>query len=142
MRNVIQFDGIKFWIDQNVICCKLNTGFFKNHQWVDIDDIFYNAISILSKGRYLPILISFGEINNSNSLKTFNVLSNGKLMRTLDLPRVFLVHSSSLKMLLSLHHNIGHRISPTKIFKDFNRAIAYCNNEHLVYKNFNKQRLV
>ncbi len=141
MRNVIQFDGIMFWVDQNIIYCKLNAVLLKNHQNADIEEIFYNAISILSNGTYLPILINLEEMSNSNSLKIFKIISNSALIKSLVLSRIFLVRSTGLKLMLSLNNIVLNRIVPNKIFKDFNLAIKYCNTDYMDFNRVSKHRL-
>lgn len=138
MRNVIQFDGIKFWVDKNIIHCKLYTGFFKNYQKINIEDILFNSISILSNGNYMPILINLEQISNSNSLKFFKLISNSDLMKTLVLSRVYLVQSAGLKVLLSLHKNNSNQFISNKIYKDFNLAIESCYKDYMVYNKLSK----
>jgi len=135
MRNVIQFDGIMFWVDQNIIYCKLNPVFLKNHEKSNVEDIFYNAISILSNGRYLPILISLEEMDSTSSLRTFKIITNSNLIKTLVLSKIFLVRSISSKIMLSLNNVVANKIVPNKIFKDFNSANKYCQNN---YMSFNR----
>ncbi len=133
MRNVIQFDGIKFWVDQNIIYCNLDADFFENHQKANIEEIFYNAISILYNREYMPFLINLEQISYYNSLKIFKLISNSGPINTLVLSRIFLVRSIGLKVVLSLHKIVVNRVFQNKIHTDFNLAIKYCNNDYMVF---------
>nr|WP_321227999.1 hypothetical protein [uncultured Psychroserpens sp.] len=142
MRNVIQFDGIKFWVDENIIHCKLKKEFFKNYQKENIEEIFYNSISIVSNGNYMPILFNLENISILNSLKIFRLISNSFQMRRLVLPRIFLVQSNNLKLLLTLKNDVSIHAVTNKFFSDFDLAIKYCENDYTVFNNVSKQELV
>ncbi len=133
MRSVIQFDGIKFWVDQNIIYCKLNPDFFEKHQKENIEDIFFNAISILYNREYMPFLIDLAQISNSNSLMLSKLIANSGPINSLVLSRIFFVRSKGLKVMLSLSNIIGNWVFPNKIHTDFNLAIKYCNNDYIVF---------
>ncbi len=141
MRSAIQFDGVDFWVDQNIIFCKFTTGFFKNNQKTSIEEIFYNAIPVLSNGKYMPILISLEEIGSSSSLKIFKIISNSALIKTTVLSRIFLVRTKGLKVMLSLNNIVINRDVPNKIFKDFNLAIRYCKKDYMVFNKVSQKIL-
>lgn len=133
MRNEIQFDDIKFWVDQHIIYCKFNGDFIKNYQMIDIEELFYNGISILSNGRYMPIIINLEQISDSNSIKIFKFLSKSVLIQSLILTKIFLVRSTGLKVLLALYNITVDPTLSSKICKNFNVAIKHCNKDNIVF---------
>jgi hypothetical protein len=133
MRNEIQLDNIKFWVDQNIVHCNFNADFHENYEKIDIEEIFYNGISILSSGRYMPIIINLEQISDSNSIKIFRFLSKSVLIQSLILTKIFLVRSIRLKVLLVLYNVTLDPALSSRICKDFNVAIKHCNKENLVF---------
>lgn len=56
MQKEILINNFKFWVSQNVIYCKFYDDSDVNYSNYVVEDIFYEAISILSDGNYLPII--------------------------------------------------------------------------------------
>ncbi|OIQ22285.1 hypothetical protein [Lacinutrix sp. MedPE-SW] len=135
MRNELQFDGIIFWVENNIIYTNLNSKFFESYQKKDVEDIFYNSISFLSNGNYLPILIQLDHVNTYNTLSLFKTISTSKTIKNLVLSRIFLVNSLGKKALLSLYNILDNQIVPNKVYTDYNMAVRYCNNDYLFFNN-------
>lgn len=135
MRNELQFDGIIFWVENNIIYTNLNSKFFESYQKKDMEDIFYNSISFLSNGNYLPILIQLDHVNTYNTLSLFKTISTSKTIKNLVLSRIFLVNSLGKKALLSLYNILDNQIVPNKVYTDYNMAVRYCNNDYLFFNN-------
>jgi hypothetical protein len=133
MRNVIRFDEIEFWVDQNIIYCDFNADFLKSYQKVDVEEIFYNGISILSNGKYMPILINLEDISSANSVKIFKFLSNSIIVKEIVLSKIFLVRSVGVKVALSLYNLVGDPVVPIKICNDFNVAVKYCHKDYSAF---------
>lgn len=129
MKNEILLGGIKFWVDQNVIHCKIYKSFNVTSRGKDTEEIFFNAITILSNGKCMPLLINMCEIDYSLSIKTFKYISANSLIKTAVLSKTFLVNSFLLKIYLGIYNFIGDPLVPNAIFKDFNSAIFYCNEK-------------
>ena len=75
MKNEISVGDIKFWEHENIIYCEIYSGFDENNTNGEIEEIFLSAISILSNGKYKPILINLRKTNFALSFKMFKFLS-------------------------------------------------------------------
>lgn len=133
MRNAIRFDEIEFSIDQNIIQCNFNADLFKKYQKVDIEEIFYNGISVLSNGKYMPILINLENISSTNSIKIFRFLSNSAIIKEIVLSKIFFVRSVGLKVVLSLYNIVSDPIVPIKVCNDYTLAVKYCNKDYSAF---------
>lgn len=129
MKNEILVGGIKFWVDQDIIYCKIYKGFDKTNLKRDTEEIFFNTITTLSNGKLMPLLINMREINYSLSIKAFKYFSNNSLIKKTVLSNVFLVKSSVLKICLSICNFRKDPILPNNIFEDFDLAIYSCNQK-------------
>jgi hypothetical protein len=135
MRNEIQLDDMKFWVDQNIMYCKMHSDLKKTYQKIDIEEIFYNGISILSNGKYMPIIIDLENLGFTDSIKLFKVLAHSQIVRSLILSQVFLVHSLRLKVILSIYNFNRKPFFLNKICNDLNGAIKYCNKDNMVFNS-------
>jgi hypothetical protein len=133
MRNAIRFDEIEFSIDQNIIQCNFNADLFKKYQKVDIEEIFYNGISVLSNGKYMPILINLENISSTNSIKIFRFLSNSAIIKEIVLSKIFFVRSVGLKVVLSLYNIVSDPIVPIKVCNDYTLAVKCCNKDYSAF---------
>jgi hypothetical protein len=138
MKNEITIDNVNFWVDENIIFCRIGSDFDEFNKWNEIDDIFQYAISILSNGKYLPILIDLRETNYSLSIKIFKFLSFDSAIKTFVLSKTFLVNSYVLKALLLMYNFSASMIVPNSVFTDFNSALEDCNKN---YSQFNSVSL-
>jgi hypothetical protein len=135
MENEIHINNIKFWLNQNVIYCDICNDFDKNYSLEDIEDLFYEAISILSNGTYLPVIFNFRELNTLLSIKLFKLLSNSSRIEGVVLSKVFLVKKLKHKILLSFCQMFcGSNVSNI-IFKDSNLAIEYSSQNYTVFNS-------
>lgn len=133
MKNEIIIDNIKFWINQNIIYCKIDNDFKSDSIGVELEEIFSNAIQALSKGKYKPILINMTDVNFLLSIKLFRYLSNNVLIKTLVLSKTFLVNSFGLKILLFIYSLTTDPIVPNKVFKYNSLAIKHCNKKYMEF---------
>lgn len=140
MRSEIQLDDMKFWVDENIIYCKINPDLSKDYQKIDIEEIFYNGISILSNGRYLPIIIDLDRVGYSDTIKIFKFLAHNNIVRSLILSQIFLVKSISLKIILSIYNFNKKPFFFNKICSDINIATKYCNKDNMVFNSISFQK--
>lgn len=133
MKNKNLVNDIKFWVDQNIIHCSIPNGFEEHSLEEDIEALFFNAISTLSKDRYMPILIDIQAVNFLLSVKLFKFLSNNALLNTAVLSKTFLVNSFVLKVFLSLYNFSNDPIVPNAIFNNDSAAITYCDHKIMVF---------
>ncbi len=135
MKSEIQLEGIKFWVDENIIYCKINSDFIIDNQKKDIEEIFYNGISLLTQRKYMPMLINMEQISSSNSIKIFKILAQSQSVRGLILSQIFLVKSIGLKVCLIIHNIIKKPFFINKICDDFDVAVKYCNMDNKVFNS-------
>lgn len=140
MRNEILIEDIKFWVDQNIIYCKIYDGVEALNLEKDAELIFFNAISALSKGKYMPVIINMREMSYALSVKIYKFLSNSTLLNSIVLSKAFLVHRFGLKALLSIYNFTSNPVVPSEIFKNQTLAIQHCNRDHRVFNQLNGNR--
>lgn len=140
MTEEILIDNIKFWVDQNIIYCKIYDGFEINSLLKDAELIFYNGISTLSKGKYMPVIINMREIDYTFSIKIYKFLSNSTLLNSIVLSKAFLVHRLGLKILLSIYNFTSDPVVPSEIFNNQNLATQHCNRDHRVFNQLKRNR--
>ena len=138
MRDINQFEGVKLKIDHDVIHCKLKPDFFKSYSTSKCEETLFNAISVLfdrEYKEYRPILLDLKQINSTDAVEIFMLISNSALINSLVLTRAFLVRTTSLKLFLALNNIVGNRVVPNKIYTDFNVALDYCQTNYKVFNN-------
>ncbi|WP_299101589.1 hypothetical protein [uncultured Winogradskyella sp.] len=133
MRNVFQFDGIVFWVNQDIIHCKLDSQFFTKYNSETTVALLKDTIPSLSHGSYLPLLINVENLERPCALKLFNIISNSSDIKKLVLSRIFVVNSFGLKIILTLNNLIVKQAVPNKIFRNYNSAITFCKNDYLSF---------
>jgi hypothetical protein len=135
MKNEIQLHDIKFYVDKNIIYCKISSDLNKEYQKIDIEEIFYNGISILSNGSYLPIIIDLHDIGYADAIKVYKSIAHSQNIRGLILSQIFLVHSLKLKIVLSIYNFNKRPFFINKICNNLDAAIKYCNKDNMVFNS-------
>ncbi|MBQ0786990.1 MAG: hypothetical protein KBT69_05800 [Oceanihabitans sp.] len=133
MKNKRLANSFKFRVDQNIIFCDVSNDF--NEKWLDkdLEEIFSNTISRLSKGTHMPILINLGVLDFYTGIKVFKSLSNNSKIKSIVLSETFLVNSYRLKLFLIVQNIMDITIIPDAIFKNFQSARHYCNKNNQMY---------
>jgi hypothetical protein len=135
MKDEIQINNIKFWVGQNIIYCKLYDNSNVDYSDKGIEDLFYEAISMLSDGTYLPVIFDFREVNSGLSVKLFKLLSNSVKIKSIVLSKAFLIKNYKHKMLLLFHVMFSDSNVPNLIFKDSDLAIQYSNQNYAIFNS-------
>ena len=135
MQKEILINNIKFWVSQNIIYCKLYDDSDVNCSNYDVEDIFYEAISILSDGNYLPIIFNFREINYSFSVKLFKFLSKNSKIKSSVLSEAFVVKNNRQKLLLYFSVLFSNSRKHSSVYKDSDLAIKYSNKSYTVFNS-------
>jgi hypothetical protein len=133
MKDEILVDNIKFWVDQNIIYCKLYGDFDDNYFESVFENVFTNAITKLSDGKYMPVLFNLREIDNLQTIKIFKRLSNNALIKSSVLTKTFLVRSLVLKVILSCCDLAKNPNDLNKICTDKDLAIKHCIKNNKVF---------
>ncbi|MCX7550894.1 hypothetical protein [Xanthomarina sp. F2636L] len=133
MKNEMLTDNIKFWVDQNIIYCKIYRDFDENYSKVDLEKTFIEAISVLSDGSYKPILFNFEELRSSPTIKLFKLINNSSEIKNNVLSEAYLVGNCYLKFLLSSYTLFGNSILPITIFNGKKMAIEFCNRNNMFF---------
>lgn len=126
-------DNINIWIDQDIIHCV-----FKNDQdiyeiYSNLEIIFLNTIPILSKGKYMPLMIDLKHVQNKIAIKLFKSLSNNRLIEESVLSTTFLVRSFALKVFLDIYDFLNNAILPHKICVNYSSAVQHCDYKNKVF---------
>ncbi|AUC82456.1 hypothetical protein [Lacinutrix sp. Bg11-31] len=135
MKNEIQINNIKFWVDQNIIYCKFYNDFDKNYFHDGFEDIFYEAISILSNGTYLPVIFDLRGLKSLVLVKLFKLLSNSSKLEKTVLSKVFLIESQKRKIILSFYLMFRDTNVPNLIFMESDLAIKYSNHNYALFNS-------
>ena len=135
MKNEIRINNIKFWVDQNIIYCKFYDDFDKNYFHDGFEDIFYEAISILSNGTYLPMIFDLTEVKSLVLVKLFKLLSCSSKLESVVLSKVFLVENQKQKIILSFYVMFSDANVPNLIFMESDLAIEYSSNNYALFNS-------
>lgn len=133
MENTIQFYGVKFWSDQNIIYCEINKDFDYQSLKANISRIIPKVTRSLSKGKYLPLLIDLTNVSNAEAIKLFILFSPYSLLNKSILSWSFLAGSAVQKVILLVCRVAGGNYVSNNIYKDINKAISYNNTRFKVF---------
>ena len=133
MGDNINTADINIWIDQDIIHCV-----FKNDQdiyeiYSNLEVIFLNTIPVLSKGKYMPLMIDLKHVKNNIAIKLFKSLANNRLIEESVLSTTFLVRSFGLKIFLDIYDFLNNAILPHKICVNYSSAVHYCDYKNKVF---------
>lgn len=142
MKNELFIGNFKFSVDQNIIFCTIYNGFDENSNWGEIDGIFLDAVTTLSKGKLLPLFIDLSKIDHSLSIKFFKFISNNFTLKKIVLSKTFLVNTYKLKIVLFVYNFTYNLIIPNAIFKNHNLAIKNCIKNHKKFKRLSFTRTI
>ena len=137
MNNLIEFDGIKYWADQNIIPCELNEHFDFQSQKGGISKFLDNTIMILSNDRYPSILINLKEVRNSDSIKGFKFFYQNLLNNTSVLSKTSVVRTFGLQSLFIFCDLALNDVVPNKIYSNMDMVINYCNEGFMMFNMAN-----
>ncbi|WP_339712851.1 hypothetical protein [uncultured Kriegella sp.] len=144
MKNIIQFDGVKFWMYQNIIHCEINKDF--DYQWLkgNISRIIPKVTRLLSNGKYLPLLIDLTKVSNVAAIKIFVLLSPYSLLNKSVLSWSFLARSAIQKMILLVCRVDSGNYVSSNVYKDIDKATRYCSTRFKIFsaKNTNKIEMI
>jgi len=91
---------MEFWVDSDTIHCLIH----KNFDCMVLEgstlEIFKENIKALSNGEYLPLLINLTEVGRLKAFQLFGILSPCSPFGIKVPPRIFLVKSFFVKMVL------------------------------------------
>ncbi|NRD20377.1 hypothetical protein HNV08_09990 [Winogradskyella eckloniae] len=135
MSNIIQYEGIKLWVDQDVIHCKINPDFFKSYNRIRTEKALFNAITFLYDKKYMPFLIDMKQLRGTHAVEIFMLISKSVPINTLVISRVFLVRTTSLNVILALNNITNKRVVPNRIYTDSNLALRYCHKDYQFFYN-------
>lgn len=133
MKNIIQFDGVKFWMYQNIIHCEISQDF--DYQWIkgNISRIIPKVTRSLSNGKYLPLLIDLTKVSNIAAIKLYVLLSPYSLLNKSVLSWSFLAKSALQKMILLVCRVDSGNYVSNNVYKDIDKATHYCNIRFKVF---------
>ena len=133
MKNEALKDSIEFWENQNIIYCKIKNNFNNKYIGLELEEAFSCAISNLSDGKYMPVLIRMPKTNFLASINLFRFLSKNQLIQTLVLSKTFLVQSKFLKVILCMYCFCMVPIVSNRVFNIYSTAIKDCKKRYLQF---------
>ncbi|WP_452229745.1 MULTISPECIES: hypothetical protein [unclassified Lacinutrix] len=133
MENKKLTNSFKFRVDQNIIFCNVFNDLNEKDLDNDLEEIFVQAISKLSRGTHMPILINLEALDFYTGIKAFRFLSNNSKIKSIVLSETFLVDSYRLKFFLMVQNIMDITIIPDAVFKNFQSAKLYCNKNNKMY---------
>lgn len=137
MEGNVHTENINIWIDQDIIHCEFNNDQDIYDMYSNLEVIFLNTIPVLSKGKYMPLMIDLKRVKNKIAVKLFKSLSNNRLIEESVLSTTFLVRSFGLKVFLDIYDFLNNAILPHKICIDYNSAVLYCDHKIKVFNGEN-----
>ncbi len=135
MKKQLLINDLKFWVDQNVIYCKVFNTFSDCNRPEDLDQIFNEAITKLSEGVHMPILFNLEALDFNNAVRVFKLLSKNRIIKSLTLSKTFLVNSFKLSVLLKVVSFFCNPAMPDLIFVDTTSAIKFCIEDNQAYNS-------
>lgn len=133
MENSTYADDINIWMDQDIIHCEFNNDVDIYEMYSNLELILLDTIPVLSKGKYMPLIIDLKRVKNNIAVKLFKSLSNNRLIEESVLSTTFLVRSFGLKVFLDIYDFLNNAILPHKICIDYNIAVKYCDHKIKVF---------
>ncbi|NNE31489.1 MAG: hypothetical protein HKN40_03875 [Winogradskyella sp.] len=133
MRQVIETEGVKFWKEESIIHCKLESSFFSLYDRVKTEELFINAIVHLNNSNYMPFLIDLEGVSNSHALKIYNLIASSTLIDSNVLTKTFFVPSFRAKLLLAVRTFIDYNLVPNKVLVNHKKAINYCQRDYQLF---------
>ncbi|MDD7886963.1 hypothetical protein [Flavivirga sp. 57AJ16] len=135
MEGKIEVGCIRLWLQDSVIYCKIVNGFYENEMEHNTGKALHDIISIVSKGKYLPLLIDLRGLNFITSIKLFRFLSSSSYIKVSVLSKTFLVDSFALKILLIIQSYAISPIAPDTIFSHCGLSINYCKKKYTMFNS-------
>lgn len=137
MENERLVNNFKFWVDKEIIHCKIFNNFDGTKEIDDLENIFLNQIFKLSGDVHMPILFDMEDLSFTNAIKVFKFLSNNTLIKSLVLSKTFLVHSLPSQISLNIQSFLCNPGAPDLIFKNSKSAVKFCINDTRTYNSLN-----
>ncbi|AEH02651.1 hypothetical protein [Lacinutrix sp. 5H-3-7-4] len=137
MNNIIQFNGIEFYVNREVILCKIYPSFFTSYNEHDIEEIFYNAVSILNFRNDMPLLLNLDQVSSLNAVNIFRLISNSAAINALNFSRIFISRSQGLKSIFSYRGSLGDQNIVVEPYSENSLAIVYAENKSRVFNKLN-----
>jgi len=139
MKKKMHIDNITFWADRDVIYCRFEEGNYKKNILRSIDDIFYSAITSLSNGKYMPLLIDLRAVNTFNIIKIFKHVVESSLIKSISLSIAYVTNYTLLTISLYIYNLTIIHVIPVGIFNNMNQAIKHCHKHYNVFNPINQK---
>lgn len=137
MKRTLQMENVIFLIDQDIIYCKFKKCSNRKGVARDIDEVFHTAITSLTDGRYLPLLMDMRETNLLSSIRLFKHLAKSSKVKSTLLSKTFIANSIFSTIILNIYNLTFIHSIPVAICNRYNAALKCCKKH---YKEFNAIR--
>ena len=135
MKKEILLNDMEFWVSQNIIYCKVLNSFNEIDSHANLEEVFYEAISILSDGSYLPIIFDFKEVNGLLLVKLFKIISSNNRIKNSVLSKAFLVKNYRQKILLSFYVMFSDSNVPNLVFNEMDAAVEHSSQNYSIFNS-------
>ena len=130
-------NNVNFCVDQNIIYFSFSGDFNKNFDKLISEEAFFNSISKLTNGRYMPMIVNLEDVSFFNAIKIFRFLAFNKRVKSLVLSQIFLVQSTILKYIISIYNLNNDPVVKNRVCNDLEIAVYYCNRENKLFNALN-----
>lgn len=130
--NKIELEGIVVWEQSNIIYCKVKKDFNLTTLSTQRIHNFINGVKLVSKGKYLPLLINLTEIDSYRVVKMFQFFSPCAPVDLSVRSRSFIVKSFFTRIALSLFCIVTGNAFWDSIYDDRDKATGFCNRSQII----------
>ncbi len=132
MEEMIIYEHASFWTDSSgVIFCKFKSLNAHNKLDYKIAELYIEAISKLSNGVPMPLLIDLRDTKGTFSIAAAQLLANSFNNLSLIISEAYVVNSLSINLLIRSYKRLYDTSIPYAVFDDMSTAEKYC----LEFKN-------
>ena len=133
MENMSSKEKIKFWVDGDILYCKLVNVCDEKKFNINIDQQFQEALYSICDGRFLPLIIDLTALNYSDSLTVIKQLALSKTLKYISLSEAILVNTFFIKCGIAFYKHCYDFTLPFKTFLNMKQAEKYCNETNQVF---------
>lgn len=133
MSHIIRCRKAKFWIEDGVLYCKFIAKKCKNKFSDDFIEDYLDAITLLSNGRYYPLLIDLRKLNNNYAFSVIKILAKNPALKLAILSKSFVVKSYLIQFILIVLKVIQDPIIPNKVFRNYKKAVKYSQRTNFIF---------
>lgn len=125
MNEQIKCKHIELWKKDGVLFSKFMRKNGKKEFSKNCLAEYLNAITTLSNGRYLPLIIDLRKLKDKNVFSLIEILAKDPNLKSAILSKSFIINSRFLHFILVVLRMVHDPIIPNKVFISDKSAMAY-----------------